>query len=362
MQEQKEQERKFRSHILMSRFGQEEQDEYLKSHSYLPTRRIRTAFDDAKDNFITSYLFIAVYSISTGIMYVLQTFGVLPMMYQRVAIRAIQTGLLSGFTLLWYNAKQNHSYYSFFGAVGFLILAFIIIRNVASSGTAPLLEEESQNDESLPPKVESKNEDHLNAFNSPSDSLTREKPSSAQSKRILFSPKSMKMVVPIEQQEYLFEGNFSESKETLPSLFQRSKPKLATEIFFNKSENHEEPITLESNSKAFDQSFDEFPQPIIMNKQKSMESYKQASSVGRVNDFGEGSSERIRSSIDSLQFHNDEKEEKVQSELESSLSIEEIEDKIEEPLHLPVAKKLKLKKLKVNNNNKKKNNRNRSNH
>lgn len=55
----------------------------------------------------SNYFFVLVFTLTAGISYMLQSFGVLPMRYQKVLIRAAQTSILSGLTLLFLFAKKH---------------------------------------------------------------------------------------------------------------------------------------------------------------------------------------------------------------------------------------------------------------
>jgi len=76
-----------------------------------------------------SCLFLVVSSLANGIIYCLQSLGVLPMASQRVVVRAFETSLLSGLTILWYTAQTQSALFAVFVVVVFAIILFFLIRN-----------------------------------------------------------------------------------------------------------------------------------------------------------------------------------------------------------------------------------------
>jgi hypothetical protein len=76
-----------------------------------------------------SCIFLVVSSLANGIIYCLQSLGVLPMASQRVVVRAFETSLLSGLTILYYTAQTQSALFAVFVVVVFAIILFFLIRN-----------------------------------------------------------------------------------------------------------------------------------------------------------------------------------------------------------------------------------------
>jgi hypothetical protein len=73
-------------------------------------------------------LFPLITGISNGIVYVLQSLGVLPMIYQKVIVRIFQTSILSGVTLLWYWAMKHPAAFSAIVILILLLAGLIFIK------------------------------------------------------------------------------------------------------------------------------------------------------------------------------------------------------------------------------------------
>jgi hypothetical protein len=74
-------------------------------------------------------MFVVINSIAAGIYFTLQSLGILPMFYQRIIIRVLETSILSGLTLLYYTSQEHKPYFAVFGGVLSVILLLAIIKN-----------------------------------------------------------------------------------------------------------------------------------------------------------------------------------------------------------------------------------------
>ncbi len=92
----------------------------LSSYNQHSTRRESTGTE--------SWLFVAVMSLASGILYSFQFIGLLPMFSQRIIIRLIQTAVLSGLTLTYYTAVHNKPYFFLFSLVIFIVVVIVGIR------------------------------------------------------------------------------------------------------------------------------------------------------------------------------------------------------------------------------------------
>lgn len=75
-----------------------------------------------------SFLFSIVLGLASGIVYSLQSLGVLPVAVQRMLVRSMQTTVLSGLTLLYYTAIKNVLYFLAFVAVVLGVVGFFVLR------------------------------------------------------------------------------------------------------------------------------------------------------------------------------------------------------------------------------------------
>jgi hypothetical protein len=92
--------------------------------------KMMTYFEETTNTIRTrgSFLYIFVSTIASGLLFILQSFGVLPFIYQRIIIRAAQTSVLSGLTMVWYTAKKHSGYFAIFVGVVIVLTVFIGIR------------------------------------------------------------------------------------------------------------------------------------------------------------------------------------------------------------------------------------------
>jgi hypothetical protein len=75
---------------------------------------------------VTTVAFAAIIRgpIVAGIYFTLKSLGTLPMFYQRIVIRVLETSVLSGLTLLYYTSEKHKAYFAVFAKV--LLLLFIV--------------------------------------------------------------------------------------------------------------------------------------------------------------------------------------------------------------------------------------------
>jgi hypothetical protein len=78
-------------------------------------------------NFFTFFRF----SIAAGIYFTLQSVGILPMLFQKVVVRIMQTAILSGLTLLYFISQKQKPYLVVFGAFVLVILFLIIVKTAS---------------------------------------------------------------------------------------------------------------------------------------------------------------------------------------------------------------------------------------
>jgi hypothetical protein len=76
-----------------------------------------------------SYLFLVVTALANASIYCLQSLGVMPMASQKVIVRALQSAVLSGLTILWYTAQTQNALFAVFTVVIFAIILFFLVRN-----------------------------------------------------------------------------------------------------------------------------------------------------------------------------------------------------------------------------------------
>jgi hypothetical protein len=69
--------------------------------------------------------------IAAGIYFTLQSLGILPMFYQRIIIRILETSILSGLTLLYYTSEKNKPYFAVFGAILSVIILLFLIKGAS---------------------------------------------------------------------------------------------------------------------------------------------------------------------------------------------------------------------------------------
>jgi hypothetical protein len=74
-------------------------------------------------------MFLIINSIAAGIYFTLQSLGVLPMFFQRIVIRVLETSILSGLTLLYYTSQKNKPYFAVFGGILSVLLLLSIIKS-----------------------------------------------------------------------------------------------------------------------------------------------------------------------------------------------------------------------------------------
>jgi hypothetical protein len=79
--------------------------------------------------FTGKYVFLLITTLSSGILYVIQTLGILPMFSQKIVVRLLQTSILSGLTLLYYTSQQHKPYFAVFGGIISILILLIILRN-----------------------------------------------------------------------------------------------------------------------------------------------------------------------------------------------------------------------------------------
>jgi hypothetical protein len=86
----------------------------------------------------SAWMYGCIVGMSAGILYLLQSLGSLPMMYQRIIVGMLQQTFLSGLTLLWFFAMKNLPYFALFVVVIFFLCGFVAIRYAVKSPESPI--------------------------------------------------------------------------------------------------------------------------------------------------------------------------------------------------------------------------------
>jgi hypothetical protein len=79
----------------------------------------------------TNFFTFARLSIAAGIYFTLQSVGILPMLFQKVVVRVLETAILSGLTLLYYISQKQKPYFVVFGAIVLMIFFLVIIKTAS---------------------------------------------------------------------------------------------------------------------------------------------------------------------------------------------------------------------------------------
>jgi hypothetical protein len=91
--------------------------------------------DDGDDGTTATSAAVAAFfargPIVSGIYFTLQNLGVLPMLFQKVVVRIMQTAILSGLTLLYFISQKQKPYFAVFAAIVCIILFLIIVKNAS---------------------------------------------------------------------------------------------------------------------------------------------------------------------------------------------------------------------------------------
>jgi hypothetical protein len=116
--------------LLHQKVGHDVHHDHDNIHHGATSLKVQLKHQAAEAYRRTSWFFSIIAGLASGVIYSLQSLGILPFVVQRVIVRFLQTSVLSGVTLLWFVAMNNALYFLAVALVVVLLVGYFSLRGV----------------------------------------------------------------------------------------------------------------------------------------------------------------------------------------------------------------------------------------